>query len=195
MSYKNSCLFLSDKLSCLERKYSAASVRTWWIHTAIHPTWQCYHYFTALLIPPAPSLALREWMANILERPAHSFFQLIVSSQERNSWRQKEKGRKAAKDNWEIREAGRRKWHACGWGGGGGCDWVELYSWLIFPAHKKSERCRAEWEGQRHFIELQKMTSFLQTDSITCCFLRQRDCSASVLLWLSKWMWALSREK
>lgn len=35
-------------------------------------------------------------------------------------------GRKAAKDNWEIREAGRRKWHACGGGGGGLVAAIEL---------------------------------------------------------------------
>lgn len=149
---------------------------TWWIHTAIHPARQCFHYFTTSLIPSSWSFSVRMDGKHPVKLP-HTFTstQLIVTAHHTNAQREKEDEIKTANFGKEIRvrkkgrmemakEKRKKKY----------CDWVELCSWLIFWVHKERKWCAVEWEGWQHFMLLQKMTSFLQTDSIASHIPRQR---------------------
>lgn len=169
--------FLSDKVSSLSCCCARVCVfETWWIHTAIHPARQWFHYFTTSLIPSSWSFSVRMDGKHPVKLP-HTFTstQLIVTAHHTNSQREKEDEIKTANFGKEIRvrkkgrmemakEKRKKKY----------CDWVELCSWLIFWVHKERKWCAVEWEGWQHFMLLQKMTSFLQTDSIASHIPRQR---------------------
>lgn len=77
---------------------------TWWIHTAIHPARQCFHYFTTSLIPSSWSFSVRMDGKHPVKLP-HTFTstQLIVTAHHTNSQREKEDEIKTANFGKEIR--------------------------------------------------------------------------------------------
>lgn len=77
---------------------------TWWIHTAIHPARQCFHYFTTSLIPSSWSFSVRMDGKHPVKLP-HTFTstQLIVTAHHTNAQREKEDEIKTANFGKEIR--------------------------------------------------------------------------------------------
>lgn len=77
---------------------------TWWIHTAIHPARQWFHYFTTSLIPSSWSFSVRMDGKHPVKLP-HTFTstQLIVTAHHTNAQREKEDEIKTANFGKEIR--------------------------------------------------------------------------------------------
>lgn len=97
--------FLSDKVSSLSCCCARVCVfETWWIHTAIHPARQCFHYFTTSLIPSSWSFSVRMDGKHPVKLP-HTFTstQLIVTAHHTNAQREKEDEIKTANFGKEIR--------------------------------------------------------------------------------------------
>lgn len=97
--------FLSDKVSSLSCCCARVCVfETWWIHTAIHPARQWFHYFTTSLIPSSWSFSVRMDGKHPVKLP-HTFTstQLIVTAHHTNSQREKEDEIKTANFGKEIR--------------------------------------------------------------------------------------------
>lgn len=97
--------FLSDKVSSLSCCCARVCVfETWWIHTAIHPARQWFHYFTTSLIPSSWSFSVRMDGKHPVKLP-HTFTstQLIVTAHHTNAQREKEDEIKTANFGKEIR--------------------------------------------------------------------------------------------
>lgn len=159
--------------------FHSLCVRMWWIHTAIHPATQCFHYFTSSLIPPSLSLsAMDGWQTSWNNSHTFTSTQLIVSSRLTNEEERKKERRQTTR---EKLECGRQR------GGKWGKNWLR---WIVVLAHflghtrKASDVGLSEKAGDTSY-SCRKWHPFCrQTDrqrSITCCcFPRGRDCSFSV---------------